>query len=156
MDIKIERKKGIRPKHIIYLLIAGALIVIMIKIIFGDHASRYKVDRDKLTIDEVFFSDFKDYTDINGHVEPIKSILLDASESGRVKELLIEEGAILLAGDIILVLENQTLHQEILMSESQLAEKENNLRSTKINYESSRMSTMSALTRSFYSLQQAK
>ena len=84
MDIKIERKKGIRPKHIIYLLIAGALIVIMIKIIFGDHASRYKVDRDKLTIDEVFFSDFKDYTDINGHVEPIKSILLDASESGRV------------------------------------------------------------------------
>ncbi|MBT3244256.1 MAG: efflux RND transporter periplasmic adaptor subunit [Bacteroidetes bacterium] len=156
MDIKIERKKGIRPKHIIYLLIAGALIVIMIKIIFGDHASRYKVDRDKLTIDEVFFSDFKDYTDINGHVEPIKSILLDASESGRVKELLIEEGAILLAGDIILVLENQTLHQEILMSESQLAEKENNLRSTKINYESSRMSTMSALTRSYYSLQQAK
>jgi HlyD family secretion protein len=156
MDIKIERKKGIRPKHIIYLLIAGALIVIMIKIIFGDHTSRYKVDRDKLTIDEVFFSDFKDYTDINGHVEPIKSILLDASESGRVKELLIEEGAILLAGDIILVLENQTLHQEILMSESQLAEKENNLRSTKINYESSRMSTMSALTRSFYSLQQAK
>ena len=156
MDIKIERKKGIRPKHIIYLLIAGALIVIMIKIIFGDHTSRYKVDRDKLTIDEVFFSDFKDYTDINGHVEPIKSILLDASESGRVKELLIEEGAILLAGDIILVLENQTLHQEILMSESQLAEKENNLRSTKINYESSRMSTMSALTRSYYSLQQAK
>lgn len=156
MDFKIERKKGIRPKHIIYFLIAGVLIVIMIKIIFGDHASRYKVERDKLTIDEVFFSDFKDYTDINGHVEPIKSILLDASESGRVKDLLIEEGAILMAGDIILVLENQTLHQEILMSESQLAEKENNLRSTKINYESSRMSTMSALTRSFYSLQQAK
>lgn len=81
MDFKIEKKKGLKAKHFFYILIAGILIVLMIKIIFGDHTSRYKVERNKLTIDEVFFGDFKDYTDINGHVEPIKSILLDASET---------------------------------------------------------------------------
>ncbi len=156
MDSVIEGRKGIRLKHILYLLIVGVMIFLMIKVIFGDHASRYKVEKDKITIDEVFFGDFKDYTDISGRVEPIKSILLDASESGRVKELLIEEGALVNAGDVILILENQNLHQEILTSESQLAEKENNLRNTKINYETSRMANQSALTSAFYRLQQAK
>jgi HlyD family secretion protein len=156
MDSLIDRKKGLRPKHIFYILLGGVLIFLMIRVVFGDHASRYKVEKDKITIDEVFFGDFKDYTDISGRVEPIKTILLDASESGRVKELLIEEGALVSAGDVILILENQNLHQDILTSESQLAEKENNLRNTKINYETSRMANQSALTSAFYRLQQAK
>ena len=156
MDIKREKKRGFQPKYILYLAGSGLLVFLMVQIIFGKHSSRYKVDRDTITIDKVFFGEFKDYTDINGQVEPIKTILLDASESGRVKELLIEEGSLVRAGDVILVLENQTLHQDILTSESQLAEKENNLRTTKINYETSRMASQSSLTTSFYTLQQAR
>ena len=156
MDFKIEKKRGLRPKHFIYLVGGAILIFLIVKIIGGEHTSRYKIDKDKVTIDEVFFGDFKDYTDITGQVEPIASILLDASENGRVKELLIEEGAMVQAGDVILVLENQTLHQDILTSESQLAEKENNLRTTKINYETKKMSNQSALTTSFFRLKQAQ
>jgi HlyD family secretion protein len=156
MDFKREKKRGFQPKYIIYLAGSGLLVFLVVQIIFGKHSSRYKVDRDTITIDKVFFGEFKDYTDINGQVEPIKTILLDASESGRVKELLIEEGSLVKAGDVILVLENQTLHQDILTSESQLAEKENNLRTTKINYETSRMASQSSLTTSFYTLQQAR
>jgi len=156
MDSVMKKKKGLKFKHILYLAGIGILIFLMVQIIFGKHSSRYKVERDKITIDKVFFGEFKDYTDINGQVEPIKSILLDASESGRVKELLIEEGALVQAGDVILVLENQTLHQEILTSESQLAEKENNLRTTKINFETSKMNSQSTLTSAFYKLQQSR
>lgn len=156
MDSVIENRRGLKLRHIIYILLGGLLIFLMIRVIFGDHVSKYKVEKDKLTIGQVFFGDFKDYTDITGRVEPIKTILLDASESGRVKTLLIEEGAYVKAGDIIIVLENQNLHQEILTSESQLAEKENNLRNTKINYETGRMNTQTALMSAFYRLQQAK
>ncbi|MFA6484405.1 MAG: efflux RND transporter periplasmic adaptor subunit [Bacteroidales bacterium] len=156
MDSVREKKKGFRLIHIIYLAGFGILVFLMFQIVSKKHTSRFKVEQDKITIDEVFFGEFKDYTDINGQVEPIKTIFLDASESGRVKELLIEEGSMVNAGDIILTLENQNLHQDILMSESQLAEKENNLRTTKINYESSKMASQSSLTSAFYTLQQAK
>lgn len=156
MDSVREKKKGFRLIHIMYLAGFGILIFLMFQIVSKKHTSRFKVEQDKITIDEVFFGEFKDYTDINGQVAPIKTIFLDASESGRVKELLIEEGSMVNAGDIILTLENQNLHQDILMSESQLAEKENNLRTTKINYESSKMASQSSLTSAFYTLQQAK
>jgi len=156
MDSIRQKKKGFRLVYIVYLAGFGILVFLMIQIMFGKHSSRFNVEKDKITIDEVFFGEFKDYTDINGQVEPIKTIFLDASESGRVKELLIEEGSLVSAGDVILVLENQNLHQDILMSESQLAEKENNLRTTKINYESGRMASQSSLTSAFYTLQQAK
>ena len=156
MDSLRVKKYGFRLIHLIYLAGFGILVFLLTQIIFGKHSSRFNVEKDKITIDEVFFGEFKDYTDINGQVEPIKTIFLDASESGRVKELLIEEGSMVMAGDVILVLENQNLHQDILMSESQLAEKENNLRTTKINYESSKMASQSSLTSAFYTLQQAK
>jgi HlyD family secretion protein len=156
MDSVREKKKGFRLIHIMYLAGFGILVFLMFQIVSKKHTSRFKVEQDKITIDEVFFGEFKDYTDINGQVAPIKTIFLDASESGRVKELLIEEGSMVDAGDIILTLENQNLHQDILMSESQLAEKENNLRTTKINYESSKMASQSSLTSAFYTLQQAK
>ena len=156
MDSLRVKKNGFRLIHLIYLAGFGILVFLLTQIIFGKHSSRFNVEKDKITIDEVFFGEFKDYTDINGQVEPIKTIFLDASESGRVKELLIEEGSMVMAGDVILVLENQNLHQDILMSESQLAEKENNLRTTKINYESSKMASQSSLTSAFYTLQQAK
>ncbi len=156
MDSVREKKKGFRLIHIMYLAGFGILVFLMFQIVSKKHTSRFNVEQDKITIDEVFFGEFKDYTDINGQVAPIKTIFLDASESGRVKELLIEEGSMVNAGDIILTLENQNLHQDILMSESQLAEKENNLRTTKINYESSKMASQSSLTSAFYTLQQAK
>ena len=68
MDFKIEKKRGLRPKHFIYLVGGAILIFLIVKIIGGEHTSRYKIDKDKVTIDEVFFGDFKDYTDITGQV----------------------------------------------------------------------------------------
>ena len=59
---------------------------------------------------------------------------MDAYEGGRVTEKLIEEGAMVKKGDIILKLENMNLYEQILQSESNLALKQNDLRSTKLNF----------------------
>ena len=135
MDIKIEKKKGLQRKHILW--IAGVLLFIflLVKIIAGAGTKTLKVDRDKITISNVTRGQFNDYIRVSGQVEPIATIYLDAEEGGRVKERLIEEGAMVKEGEIILRLENRTLYQEIMSSESNLAQKENMLRQTRINFE---------------------
>jgi HlyD family secretion protein len=139
MDRKIEKKKGIRPKHIIYGVVAIVAIGFLIKIIKDSNVSTFKVDPEKITIEEVSYGEFNDYIRTNGTVQPITTIYLDAEEGGRVKERLIEEGAMLTKGDVILTLENRSLYEDIMNSESNLAQKQNMLRQTRINFETQRI-----------------
>ena len=135
MDRKIEKKKGIRPKHIVYAVVGIAFILLLIKIVKDSNITSLKVDKDKLTIEEVKQGDFDDYIRTNGTVEPISTIYLDAEEGGRVEKILIEEGAMVKKGDVILVLENKSVYMDIMNSESNLAQKQNYLRQTRINFE---------------------
>ncbi|HKI87452.1 MAG TPA: HlyD family efflux transporter periplasmic adaptor subunit [Draconibacterium sp.] len=135
MDRKIEKKKGIRPKHIIYAVVGIAFILLLIKIVKDSNITSLRVDRDKLTIEEVKTGDFDDYIRTNGTVEPISTIYLDAEEGGRVDSIRIEEGAPVKKGDVILVLENRSVYMDIMNSESNLAQKQNYLRQTRISFE---------------------
>jgi HlyD family secretion protein len=93
------------------------------------------VEKDKITIEEVQKGDFDDFIRTNGTVAPIATIYLDAEEGGRVKEILIEEGAKVEKGDVILILENRSVYMDIMNSESNLAQKQNYLRQTRISFE---------------------
>jgi HlyD family secretion protein len=135
MDRKIERKKGIRPKHIIYAAAAVVFIFLLVKIIKDSNITSLKVDREKITVEEVQQGNFDDFIRTNGTVEPIATIYLDAEEGGRVEDILIEEGARVEKGDVILVLENRTVYMDIMNSESNLAQKQNYLRQTRISFE---------------------
>lgn len=139
MDRPIEKKKGLQKKHIGYLAIALAMIVLIYMAFFADRTSTYKVEKDKLIIETVVEDQFNDYITVPGTVEPITIIYLDAQEGGRVEEKVVEEGTMVKKGDIILKLSNPDLHLNILDSEAQLAEKENFLRNTQINMEQQRL-----------------
>ncbi len=135
MDKVIEKKKGIRPKHIIW--VAGVLVFgfLLYKVMFSATGSTFRAEKDKLTISTVEDGLFSDYITVIGNVEPITTIYLDAIESGQIQERLIEEGSMVKKGDVILRLENRQLYQTILNSEAALAEKENYLRNTRISFE---------------------
>ena len=135
MDRIIEPKKGIQKKHIFWGLSGIMIIFIIIKIIFGDHSSILRVERDRLIISTVEEGMFSDYISVTGKVEPKTTIYLDAAEGGKVDKRLIEEGAMVKKGDVILKLENRQLFQTILNSEAALAEKENYLRNTRVSFE---------------------
>jgi HlyD family secretion protein len=139
MDKLLPKKKGIQKKHIGYLGIVIAMIVLIYMAFFADRTSTYKVEKDKLIIETVIEDQFNDYITVSGTVEPISTIFLDAQEGGRVEEKLIEEGSMVKKGDIILRLTNPDLHLNILDSEAQLAEKENFLRNTQIAMEQDRL-----------------
>ena len=140
MDKKIE-KKGIPRKYIWYFLFGALMITVLGVIIFGDKSSKYNVDVSRITIEEVKQDVFQDYITVQGTVEPITTIYLDAVEGGRVEEILIEEGNMVKKGDVILRISNDNLLLEITNNEAQVVRAINELRTarlqmdqTKLNY----------------------
>jgi len=156
MDIQLEKKKGLRPKHYGYIALGIFLAFMSWKIIFGNKVSTFRTEKDKLSIAEVTQGKFDDYIAINGSVAPISTIYMDAYEGGRVTEKFIEEGASVKRGEIILKLENSNLYEQILASESNLALKQNDLRSTKLTFDSRQVNGRKSLADAAYKLQRLK
>lgn len=145
MDRKIEKKRGIKAKHIYIFCIATVVIALSIKMIFGAQTSTFRAEIDKLNIAEVKDGSFKDYVSIIGMVEPKTTIYLDIEEGGKVIEKLIDEGEYVNKGDVIVKLVNNDLKLEILNTESQLAYQSNELRNTLINMEQQKISNKQQL-----------
>ncbi|WP_396636657.1 efflux RND transporter periplasmic adaptor subunit [Maribacter sp. R77961] len=156
MDIKIEKKKGLRPKHYGYIGIGILVLFVGYQLLFANSVSTFRTEKDKLSIADVYQGKFDDYITINGNVAPITTIYMDAYEGGRVTEKLIEEGATVKKGDIILKLENMNLYEQILASESNLALKQNDLRSTKLTFDSRQVEGRRSLATASTDLQRLK
>src|SRR5680860_86390 len=156
MDIKLEKKKGLRPKHYGYIALGLLILFAGYQLIFASSVSTFRTEKDKLSVAEVIQGKFDDYITINGNVAPIATIYMDAYEGGRVEEKLIEEGAMVKKGDIILKLENMNLYEDILQSESNLALKQNDLRSTKLQFDSRMVDGRKSLATVSTELQKSK
>lgn len=140
MDIQLEKKKGIRKKHIPYVA-AGAFFLILVGwIIFGNHASTLKIDARGINIGNVTKEQFNDFVRIDGQVQPITVVQLSPEEGGIVREKVVEEGAQVKKGDVIVRLSNSNLDLQILDAEAQLAEKQNFLRNTQVTMEQDKLS----------------
>ena len=156
MDIQLEKKKGLRPKHYGYIALGLLILFAGYQLIFASSVSTFRTEKDKLSVAEVTSGKFDDYITINGNVAPIATIYMDAYEGGRVTEKLIEEGATVKKGDIILKLENMNLYEQILASESGLALKQNDLRSTKLTFDSRQVEGRRSLATASTDLQRLK
>ena len=142
MDRPIEKKKGLAlaftSKALPYWF-GGFMAIFIIWLIFRDDSSTLRVNADTLTISEVNAGEFNDYIRLSGQVQPMTTVQLSPRESGIVEQIVIEEGASVKAGDVIVILTNDDLDLEILNSEANLAEKENALRNTMIQMEQEKM-----------------
>ena len=67
------------------------MILLLIWIIFGNHASTLRVDAASLNIADVTFGKFNDYIRLNGQVQPISVVQLSPEEGGIVQEKVVEE-----------------------------------------------------------------
>lgn len=140
MDTLIEKKKGLKRKHIPY-IIAGLLLTLAAGwLFFGNQSRRVRVDRSTLNIQPVVKGLFNDYMRVNGQVLPIRTVQLSAMEGGMVAEKIVEEGVTVEQGEVIVRLTNPMLNLSILDSEAQLAEKQNFLRNTLLDMEQNRLS----------------
>ena len=143
MDVKLEKKKGIRAlfrmKNLPYAL--GVVLVGFIGwLIFRDKATTLRIDSQLINISTVEQGNFNDYVRLSGTVQPMTSVQLSPLESGMVERIVAEEGTQVKRGDVILELSNNSLSMQILQSEADLAEKQNILRNTMISMEQERLS----------------
>jgi HlyD family secretion protein len=151
MDRKIEKKKF--GKKQIWLIIGGVVVIlIFLQMVFGDKSARLNVEEDKITIGTVEKGKYQDYISVNGTVEPIRTIYLDAVESGRVEEILIEEGTRVKKGDVILKLSNYNLLLDISGNEAEVSRAVNDLKTARINLENQNLQTRSNILQLEYSL----
>ena len=142
MDRVLEKKKGIAlvfSKKALPYWFGGLMVIFIMWLILRDDSSTLRVNGDTLTVNEVRAGEFNDYIRISGQVVPMTTIQLSPRESGIVEEIVMEEGSQVKAGDVIVRLSNDNLDLEILNSEANLAEKENNLRNTLIEMEQQKM-----------------
>ena len=118
----------------------GALMLaFVVYLIVRPDSSTLRVDAEGLAIDTVTQGEFKDYIRVSGRVLPMTTIQLSPQEGGIVRQILVEEGSYVHAGDPILILSNDALDLQILNSEAELAEKENILRNTQIQMEQQKL-----------------
>lgn len=138
MDIPLKQRKGLKKKHIPYLL-GGAVLIFIVWLIFSDHSSSLVIDSRTITTGTARKTLFNDYIQVQGSVQPITTLQLTPLESGMVEKRLIEEGSSVKEGDIIVMLSNQNLNAEVLNSESQLSNRENDLHNARIAMEQERL-----------------
>lgn len=142
MDIRIEKKKGLRAlftkRGIPYL--AGALFLLFVVwLLVRDNSSTLRVDARTISVGTVTRGEFNDYIRVTGQVQPITTVQLSPLEAGIVERLVVEEGASVRKGDVLVELSNTSLTLEILNSEAELAEKQNILRNTLISMEQQKL-----------------
>ena len=139
MDKPIEPKRGLQRKHIPWIAGGALLLLIAGWLIFGNHDSTLRVSSEELTVSEVVMAEFKDYVRLSGQVVPIQVVQLSPEEGGIVTERVVEEGAMVRRGDVILRLRNSGLDLQILNAEAELAEKQNLLRNTQVTMQQDRL-----------------
>ena len=139
MDRIIEDKSIFKKKYIPYAIAAVAILGIGAWLMFGDHASKYKIDKANIIIEGVQKGEFNDFVRVNAQVQAKNVVQLTAIEGGRVDAIVAEEGTQVKAGQIIVKLSNPMLNLNILDSEAQLAEKQNFLRNTRVTMEQEKL-----------------
>ena len=143
MDRIIEKSTTQRlMKYWPYMAGGGLLMMLLVWLVFGHHASTLRVSQDELTISEVKRAEFKDYVRTNGQVMPIQVVQISPEEGGIVMEKVVEEGTMVHKGDVIVRLSNSNLDLQILNAESELAEKQNLLRNTQVAMQQDRLNNL--------------
>lgn len=138
MDRQIEKKSFLR-RYAWYIAAAAALAALLVWIVLGTTANTMTVDATDITISDVTRGKFDDYVRLNGQVLPIQVVQISPEEGGIVREKVVEEGARVRKGDVILRLSNSNLDLQILNAEAELAEKQNLLRNTQVAMQQDRL-----------------
>jgi len=139
MDTEIKHKYPLLRKYM-WRIAGGCLIAAALAWAFLSWGDRsYYADSSGLLIGDVTEGNFDDFVRLTGKVETGTVVQISALETGIVEKKWVDEGAMVNAGDIIVTLHNPMLRQQILDSESQLAEKQNMLRDTELAMESARL-----------------
>lgn len=113
MDIPLPK----RPWYVRHRgkLLAGAcaLVLIAALVVAMSRPKTLRLSADSVTISEVTRTEFTEYVNADGVLQPIRTVRVGAIEAGTVSEIVAEEGMMVREGDTLIVLTNPELEQQI-------------------------------------------
>jgi len=118
VDRKIEKKTWTSTRILIIVGVTAFACFIGWLAYSASGKSKLDVDPERLTISEIKKGPFQEFIPVNGVVMPITTIILDASDGGKVEEKYVEDGAILKKGEPILRLSNTDLQLTLANQET--------------------------------------
>lgn len=139
MDRKITTKQSLLSKHKYAVISVGVLAVVAFFIMKQPTGKSLAVTSQHMMISPVTTGIYEDFIPVRGRVTPAKTLYLDAVEGGRIEKILVEDGAMLKAGDLIVELSNASLQLSVLSNEARVAEQLNNMRSIELRLEQNRL-----------------
>ena len=98
------------------------------------------VNSQRISVSDVTVGTFEDFVPLRGRLVPKSTVYLDAIEGGRVDKILVEDGALVEAGEPIVVLSNTNLQLEVLGRDAAVTEQLNNMRTIELQLEQNRLS----------------
>ena len=110
------------------------------------------VNSQRITVSDVTVGTFEDFIPLRGRLVPLSTVFLDAIEGGRVEEILLEDGVLVEAGDMIAVLSNTNLQLEVLGREAAVTEQLNNMRTIELQLEQNRLAHKRSLVEIDYQI----
>ena len=156
MDV-IKPKKFWTKQKITLTAFGVALVAFIVYIsFFTDKRSKLNVDAEKVTISDVKEGNFDEFIIVQGAVQPLKTIRLDAIVGGYVTQKLVEGGTKVGKGDIILRLENQQLKLNFLQSETEANRLVNDLQNTRQRLRVEKFTLRKTLAELDFQIDQAK
>jgi len=156
MDKALPKKFWTTQKIIITTLGCIFLSFIIWQLLFTDKRSKLNVDAEKLTLSDVTEGIFDEFIIIQGVVQPLKTIQLDAIVGGYVTQKLADGGSLVKSGDIILRLENQQLKLNFLQSETEASRLVNDLQNTRQRLRVEKFNLQKTLSDLDFQMAQAK
>lgn len=130
MDKRIEKKGMGWPKILLIVAAVAAAGYFLWNLYQSSGTSRLNVVQERLLLDTVHVGVFQEYIPVTGVVQPIKTVFIDAVEGGKVEERLVEDGAKVKKGDIIVKLSNPDLMLNFLNQEANIIAQINQIRNT--------------------------
>lgn len=155
MDRIIKKKKW-TPKKIVSIGISILFVVFVFYLVFlRDTSSRLYTDKDRMTIAVVENGRFQEFIPVDGNVQPLVTIYLDAVFGGRVEEIFVRDGAIVEEGDKILRLSNLSMEMQYIQQENHALEVLNQYQNTQLALEQNKFALERQLTEIDYQLEMA-
>jgi HlyD family secretion protein len=94
---------------------------------------------DRLVIGKVTQGQFDDFIQVRGRVTPLRTTFVDTASGGQVEAILVEDGATVDKGQLLVELSNTTLQLDLISREAQITEQLNDLRGLELAQETTRL-----------------
>ena len=152
MDIKLPPKKWyVKYRiHIVAGMLGIALLVMLIRVSTGPRVMR--INADSVQTATVTSSEFSEYVNADGTLQPIQTIKVYTREGGYVEKVLVQDGAVVHKGDTLMILSDPELMRTIEAEREKWRKQNRTYRTSMIEMDQRRLSLAQNILQTKYEL----